>query len=181
MNHEAWLKAHAAGALLLGLALVHGTWAWHRVRGLENRAPSAGTLADGLTRQREALLRRLRGVYLVLAVPGSLLLLGSGAVMIHTGAGWAWALQQPWLLAMLGVTLLEFSEGITLTRQHLDTALAGRPARQDLAPHLDLPLFLAVVWLGLARPQAWSGVALALAAALLAAGLMAWAARRGRF
>ncbi|MCE2659659.1 MAG: hypothetical protein ACOVOG_19920 [Rubrivivax sp.] len=181
MNHDVWLKAHAAGALLLGLALVHGTWAWHRVRRLEAQAHGAAASADTLARQRMALLRRLRSVYLLLAVPGSLLLLGSGTVMIHTGAGWAWALQQPWLLAMLGVTLLEFSEGITITRQHLDTALAGRPARDDLAPHLDLPLFLAVVWLGLAQPRAWSGVALALAVALAAAGLMAWAARRGRF
>lgn len=177
MTHALWLKAHAAGALLLGLGLLHGTWVWHRVRRLEN----AGGLADATAAQRLHLLHRLRTVYLLLAVPGSLLLLGSGTVMIHAGPGWSWALQQPWLVAMLGVTLLEFSEGITITRQHLNRALAGMPSRQDVAQHLDLPLFLAVVWLGVFRPPAWSSVALVMAVALVWGGCMAWAARRGHF
>lgn len=163
------LQAHAAGALLLGLGLLHGSWAWRRVRRLEQLMQATDAPAQAHQHERLATLARLHQVYLLLAVPGSLLLLASGAVLIHAGAGWAWALHQPWLLAMLGVTLLEFSEGITITRSHLSSAMLGRRAGRDWAPHLDLPLFVAVLVLGLWRPEGWVPVLLVLAGALIIA------------
>jgi hypothetical protein len=171
-------------SLLLGLGLLHGTWAWHRVRALEALgalapASTAATAAHTLRQARQATLQRLRRVYLLLAVPGSLLLLGSGVLLVHQGVGWVGALQQPWLLAMLGVTLLEFSEGITITRSHLDSALQGRSAQRDWAPHLDLPLFVAVLVLGLWRPVGWWPVLAVLGVALAAAAASAmWAFRK---
>jgi hypothetical protein len=168
----AWvLKAHAAGALLLGLGLLHGAWAWHRARALEALMgqPAQARGEGPAIGERRALLKRLRTVYLLTVVPGSLTLLASGFWLIHQGSGWAAVWMQPWLVAMLGVTLLEFSEGITLTRQHLDTAIEGRLSRGDFSPHLDLPLYLAVLACGLWRPMSW----LAVGSLLLAAGAVA--------
>ena len=170
MGRQALLHAHGLGAALLGLSLLYGTWAWHQVRGCERAAQDS----------RPA-LRRLRLVYLCTAVPGSLLLLVSGTWLICQHHGWAWAWSQPWLLAMLGITLLEFTEGITVTRAHLARAMAGEPSAGDLAPHLDLPLFAAALWLGVTRPLELWPVLAAVLLALLAAGAMWMAARRGAF
>jgi Predicted integral membrane protein (DUF2269) len=170
MHRQALLQAHWLGALLLGLALVYGTWAWQRVRRHERMAQDPAPP-----------LRRLRAVYLCSAVPGSLLLLASGTLLITTHHGWAWAWTQPWMLAMLGITLLEFTEGITVTRTHIRRALAGAPSKGDLAPHLDLPLYAAALWLGVTRPLGWWPVLGAIALALAAAALMWQGARRGSF
>ena len=178
MSRSLLLQAHAAGALLLGLGLMHGTWAWHRVRRLEVQPLPT---RDATAAERAAVLGRLRQVYLLLAVPGSVLLLLTGATLMAQGLGWRGALQQPWLLAMLGVTLLEFSEGITLTRSHLASAVQGRQVGQDLAPHLDLPLFSAVLLLGLWRPEGWWPVLAVLLLALATAMATAALARAGRF
>ncbi|MBL8329817.1 MAG: hypothetical protein JNJ71_13290 [Rubrivivax sp.] len=170
MSPAALLMAHWLGALLLGAGLAYGTWAWHRVRRLER-----------LAQDTRPTLQRLHRIYLISAVPGSLLLLASGGVLIATRHGWAGTVGQPWLLAMLAVTLLEFTEGITVTRHHLARALAGRSSAGDLAPHLDLPLYAAVLWLGITRPAGWWPVIAALGVALGVA-LMAWrAARLGRY
>jgi hypothetical protein len=170
MTRQALLHAHALGAALLGIGLVYGTWAWHCVRRLERAGQPA-----------QAVLKRLFGVYLFVAVPGSLLLLGSGTWLIASSPGGWRLLGQPWLLAMLGVTLLEFTEGITVTRAHLLRAVRGEPSADELAPHLDLPLFSAVLLLGLWRPAGWLPVIGVLAMALAVALVMWQAARRGRF
>lgn len=179
MTRQTLLHAHALGAALLGLGLIYGTWAWHQVRRLDR------------TRQPvQTVLKRLFHVYLFVAVPGSLLLLGSGTWLIvmnthgpgsHAAQALKLVLGQPWLLAMLGVTLLEFTEGITVTRAHLLRAVRGEPSADELAPHLDLPLFTAVLLLGLWRPAGWLPVIGVLAMALAVALVMWQAARRGRF
>jgi hypothetical protein len=183
LSQQTLINAHCLGAGWLGIGLIYGTWAWHRVRMLQRSRMPTG-----------ALLIRLRRVYLLTAVPGSLLAAVSGGWLWIGVHGLAWGLTKPWLYAMVGVTAIEFIEGALVTRRHLDRALAlnrrtdtainlsgsvEHGSAHDLAPHLDLPLWVSLMLLGILRPGHTAGALLILAAALGCALLLWRRARRG--
>ena len=97
---------------------------------------------------------------------------------------------EPWLVGMWGLFLFEFVEGNTITRLQFRRTL--RRSRQALAQgnltaeardeartllgqmthFLDVPLFLAIVYLGAVRPVSWGHVLTAVGVALGAAAVL---------
>ena len=121
-----------------------------------------------------------------LAVPGAVLVGLSGYFL--TGMLGLGFLEEPWLVGMWGLFLLELVEGNSVTRIQFRrtharsrAALAkGRPLTDDLRDEargllnrtvhfLDLPLFTVIVYCGTVRPGTWSEVGLAIALAILVA------------
>jgi Predicted integral membrane protein (DUF2269) len=166
---------HWLGAALLGLGLAYGNWAWRQMARRADDAPHC----------IHALLR-LRWMYGLMVVPGSLLLLFSGLALVQHHRSWEWLLTQPWVVGMLGVTVVEFIEGLTVTRAHLQRnlslACAGQPlrlaGRGAEAHHFDLPLYAGVLVLGLTRVQSWYVMLTILAAAMLVGAILADRSRR---
>jgi len=173
---------HVAGFILLGgglLAVFVSEW-----RGYGARDPAAFAEAARYT----ALL------YDALALPGALLIGVSGFFLVgQLGLGW---FDPPWLAGMWGLFLFEFIEGNTVTRFQFRRTLRlsrpfaeGTPLTEDrrreartrlgqVAHFLDLPLFSAIVWCGVIRPERWSAVAVAIALAVSAAALLTVAVPR---
>ncbi|MEO5336693.1 MAG: DUF2269 family protein [Magnetospirillum sp. WYHS-4] len=130
--------------------------------------------------------------YDTLALPGALLLAGSGLLLVSLlGVGY---FDQPWLTGMWALFLFEFVEGNTVTRIQFRRSLrlarnlgseltpeVRRRVRQPLgqaAHFLDLPLFGVILFCGAARPDEWWPILAALALALSAGGTMALVASR---
>ncbi len=124
-----------------------------------------------------------------LAVPGALLVGLSGLLLtVELGLGF---FEAPWLVGMWGLFLFEFIEGNTVTRVQFRRTLrrsralraSGRLTGRDrdaartllgqLTHFLDLPLFLAIVYCGVLRPESWGHVLAVIAVALVAAAAMA--------
>ena len=176
--------AHILGAILMGAGLL-GVW-----------------LADLRSRQVQDLslyaecARFVALFYDGLVVPGALLLLASGGILIalyYDGLGF---LDHPWLVGMVGLFLFEFIEGNTLTRLHFirlkrlsvlsekEKCLSNelRETRQKLLPtlahFLDLPMLSLIIALAVIRPESWdmffAGTTTAFA---IASGLTFWITR----
>jgi uncharacterized membrane protein len=126
--------------------------------------------------------------YDALVVPGATLVAISGLVLVlKLGAGF---LSEPWLVGMWGLFLFEFVEGNTVTRaqfrrtlrrsrQALETNRLTVQQRQEartllgrVTHFLDLPLFLAIVYCGVMRPDAWTHVLGAVSVAVVAAAIL---------
>lgn len=153
---------HILGAILMGAGLV-AVW-----------------LADMRSRQLRELptfaeaVRTIAVCYDGLVVPGSLLLLASGAWMIAQYYGGLDFLHVPWLAGMVVLFLAEFIEGNTVTRLyfmrlrrlthqalqvgHFTTELEQE--RGKLVPSfthfLDLPALTLIIALGALKPDSWS-------------------------
>lgn len=129
--------------------------------------------------------------YDALVLPGAALVAVSGFFLVlELGLGF---FSEPWVMGMWGLFLFEFVEGNTLTRIQFQRTLRrsraalaqGGPltdairddARTFLgqaAHFLDIPLFLVIVYCGVARPAGWGDVGLALALALIATAALTW-------
>jgi hypothetical protein len=98
--------------------------------------------------------------------------------------------REPWLVGMWGLFLFEFIEGNTITRVQFQRTLRrsralleeGRLTTQDreeartllgrVTHFLDVPLFLVIVYCGTVRPDRWTSVLAAVAAAVVAAAIL---------
>jgi uncharacterized membrane protein len=120
--------------------------------------------------------------YDALVLPGAILVGLSGFFLVfELGLGF---FTEPWLVAMWGLFLFEFVEGNTITRvqyrrtlrRSLEALQRGELAEEDreeartllgqVTHFLDLPLFLAIVYCGVIRPDGWHHVAAVLGTAL---------------
>jgi|OM-RGC.v1.015503668 uncharacterized membrane protein len=112
-----------------------------------------------------------------LVVPGALVVLISGTILIfHLDLGF---FEEPWLVGMWGLLIIEGFEGNTLTRKHIlhSRRLANQAfeagalseevrsrARGPLSiftHFLDLPIFIVIVYCGVAKPETWTEVVIA--------------------
>jgi len=124
-----------------------------------------------------------------LAVPGALLLLGSGTwLIVSYYGGWSF-LNVPWLAGMVLLFALEFVEGNTITRlyfirlrrlareavsQGRVTPELARPRAEQRASFthfLDIPI-LVIVSLGALRPSDWTQFVIGAIVAVTAASLL---------
>ncbi len=152
---------HILGAILMGAGLVVVWLADMRSRQLRELS----TFAEAV--------RTIAVCYDGLVVPGSLLLLVSGAWMIAQYYGGLNFLQVPWLAGMVALFLAEFIEGNTVTRLYFVRLLrltrqslqVGRfiseleHERGKLVPSfthfLDLPALTLIIALGTLKPDTW--------------------------
>ena len=126
--------------------------------------------------------------YDALVLPGAGLVGISGLLLIfQLGLGF---FGEPWLVGMWGLFLFEFVEGNTITRVQFQRTLRrsrallemGYLTAQDreeartllgrVTHFLDVPLFLVIVYCGTVRPDRWTSVLAAIAAALAAAVIL---------
>jgi hypothetical protein len=153
---------HILGAILMGAGLVAVWLADMRSRQLRELS----TFAEAV--------RTIAVCYDGLVVPGSLLLLVSGAWMIAQYYGGLNFLQIPWLVGMVALFLVEFIEGNTVTRLYFmrlrrltrQSLQVGRftaeleHERGKLVPSfthfLDLPILTLIIALGALKPDTWS-------------------------
>ena len=176
--HSLLRFAHLAGFLLIGAGLIGVFVADMRAR----RATTLDSFAAHVM---------LTGLfYDGLAVPGAILLLGSGGGLIALSYdGWSF-LEEPWLVGMISLFAFEFVEGNTLTRIYfrqlrrltLAAVAAGRitpelaAARRDhlagFAHFLDLPMLMLILSLGVFRPDSWDQFLYGAALAIALAGLL---------
>jgi len=183
VEHAVLRFLHVLGAILLGGGLLGVGVADLRAR----RASTLVVLAEAC--HYEMLF------YYGLVFPGAILAGLSGLLLMRElELGF---FGTPWLTGMWVLFLAEFVEGNSITHWHLrrmrahsSRARALGRATEDLRAQmswgpgtfthfLDLPLFVAIVFLGTVRPGSWDAVAGAFAAALVvAAGLTALMLRR---
>jgi len=174
MSYAVLRFAHFIGLTLMGAGLI-GVF----VTDLRSRQ------LRGLALFAEA-IRNIAVFYDGLVVPGALVLLGSGTVLIVDLYGCDF-LTVPWLAGMVGLFAFEFIEGNTVTRLYFlrlrrlaRAALAqGRvspeleKARREHIPtfthFLDLPILFVIVSFGAMRPENWSTLAISIGAAVLVA------------
>ncbi len=124
-------------------------------------------------------------LYDFVVVPGALMVLVTGPLMIwQAGLGY---FDIPWLTGMWSLFLFEFVEGNTITRvQFRRTLRISRAVAEDaplthaikshartfvsrLAHFLDIPIFSVIVYCGVARPDSWQQVGVAIGIAIAAA------------
>ncbi len=171
---------HILGAILMGAGLVAVWLADMRSRQLRELS----TFAEAV--------RTIAVCYDGLVVPGSLLLLVSGAWMIAQYYGGLAFLQVPWLAGMVALFLAEFIEGNTvtrlyflrlrrLTRQSLQVGhftAELEHERGKLVPSfthfLDLPALTLIIALGALKPDSWSLWWAGVIAALAISGLLTY-------
>lgn len=168
---------HVIGAVFMGAGLI-GVW-----------------LSDLRSRQHRDLIRFSEAVRYIaifydgLVVPGALILLASGTwFTVQYYGGWDF-LEIPWLAGMIGLFLLEFIEGNTITRLYfmklrritqraLDKGVITaelEAERAKLIPsfthYLDLPMLFLIIALGVLKPTTWEvfiyGAIIALAVATI--------------
>ena len=162
MTYDLLKFIHILGAILMGAGLVAVWLADMRSRQLRELS----TFAEAV--------RTIAVCYDGLVVPGSLLLLVSGAWMIAQYYGGLAFLQVPWLAGMVALFLAEFIEGNTvtrlyflrlrrLTRQSLQVGhftAELEHERGKLVPSfthfLDLPALTLIIALGALKPDTWS-------------------------
>jgi uncharacterized membrane protein len=132
--------------------------------------------------------------YDALVLPGAVVVGFSGLLLtVELGLGLFGA---PWLVGMWGLFLFELIEGNTITRRQFQRTLrrsraalqSGQLSREDredartwlgqITHFLDGPIFLAIVYYGAVRPNDWAQVLAALAAALVATGILTMAVPR---
>ena len=153
---------HILGAVLIGGGLI-GVWmADLRSRQLNDLKPFSEAV------------RNIAVFYDGLAVPGALMLAGSGGWMIVKFYG-GWNFWQiPWLAGMVGLFAFEFIEGNTITRLYfmrlrrltrsaLDVGSITselQQARGEVMPtfthFLDLPILFLIMALGTTQPARWT-------------------------
>jgi len=132
--------------------------------------------------------------YDALALPGAVLLAGSGLLLIFE-LDLAF-FDEPWLVAMWGLFLFELIEGNTVTRiqfrrtlkksvQARDQGALTDAVREEartvlgqVAHFLDVPLFSVIVYCGAVRPDSWGHVVTAVALALVVAFVLTVAVPR---
>jgi uncharacterized membrane protein len=126
--------------------------------------------------------------YDALVLPGAALVGVSGPLLVvELGLGW---FSEPWLVGMWGLFLFEFIEGNTITRRQFRRTLrrsravlrTGELTTEDregartwlgqITHFLDVPIFLVIVYCGAIRPDDWAHVLAAIAAAMVAAGIL---------
>ena len=129
--------------------------------------------------------------YGALVLPGAVVVGLSGVLLtVELGLG---LFSAPWLVGMWGLFLFELIEGNTITRRECQRTLRRSGAalrtgqlttadREDartwlgqITHFLDVPIFLAIVYYGAVRPDDWAHVLAALAAALVATGILTMA------
>ncbi|HYD32835.1 MAG TPA: DUF2269 family protein [Azospirillaceae bacterium] len=170
MAYDLLILAHVIGFILIAAGLLGVFLADLRARQVRH-----------LTAFAEA-VRTIAVAYDGLVVPGALLVLASGGVMIGQ-AGYD-VLATPWLLGMVTLFAFEFIEGNTVTRLYFlklrrltrEAQASGGPTPDLIAARgtgfatfthfLDLPLFLVIVSLGKLRPTTWEPFLIGTAAAL---------------
>ncbi len=120
--------------------------------------------------------------------PGSILIIITGiALVLHMDMGF---FESPWLIGMWGLFAFEFIEANLIARPHNRRTL--RCAREALAvgtitPEVraeahdrlgnfmhffDVPITLVMLYCGVARPESWNAIFIAVGIAILAAALM---------
>jgi uncharacterized membrane protein len=173
---------HFLGFILLGgglLAVFVSEWRAYRTDKVELFAEAAFYTAT---------------FYDALVTPGAALMILSGPLLIQQlGLGW---FDHPWLAGMWGLFLFEFIEGNTVTRRQfrrtlrLSRMMAAEEAFSEqrrneartrlgqIAHFLDLPLFTAIIYFGVMRPDEWRQVIVAIAVAILAALSLTFSAPR---
>lgn len=123
-----------------------------------------------------------------LVTPGAVMILISGPLLIdQLGAG---DFAEPWIVGMWGLFVFEFIEGNTITRiQFQRTLRLSKLLPQDqpltkerregvrsflgqFAHFLDIPLFLVIVYCGVARPADWKEVIIAIAGAFVVTAVL---------
>lgn len=175
---------HLLGAILMGGGLVAVWMADLRSRQLVELVPFAEAV------------RNIAVCYDGLVVPGSLMLLSSGAWLIVQSYGGLAFLDMPWLAGMVGLFLLEFIEGNTVTRLyflrirrltrhalsqgHFIPELARERAKTvpSFTHFLDLPILALIVALGALKPDSWTlFLAGAVVAVTIASLLTFWISR----
>jgi hypothetical protein len=129
-----------------------------------------------------------------LVTPGGVMILISGPLLIdRLCVGY---FEAPWIAGMWGLFVFEFIEGNTITRiqfrrtLRLSKLLArNQPLTKErregvrsvlgqFAHFLDIPLFLVIVYCGVARPTDWKDVIIAIASALAVATVLTLAVPR---
>ncbi|WP_404419296.1 DUF2269 family protein [Marinospirillum sp.] len=160
MTHSLLTLLHLIGAVLMTSGLL-GVW----IADVRSRQ------ADDVTTFAEA-AGYIRVFYDGLTLPGALLLLISGGLLIGLYYGSSF-LEHPWLVGMVTLFLFEFIEGNTVTR--LAFMKLNREAKKSLQTgqftpertqlqkrnlpsfthYLDLPLVLVIIMLGVLRPYTW--------------------------
>jgi uncharacterized membrane protein len=175
VTYELLRFAHLVGLMLIGGGLIGVFVCDLRSRRLHDLAAFAEAV------------RGIAVFYDGVVVPGAVLLAGSGAWLIAAfHGGWDF-LEVPWLAGMVGLFLIEFVEGNTVTRVYfmrLRRATREAAGQGRITPELvrargsgvatfthflDLPLLLVIVALGAMRPDDWSVFAVGVAAALAVA------------
>jgi len=135
-------------------------------------------------------IRSIAVFYDGLVVPGALLLLGSGILLIVTVyGGWAF-LGIPWLVGMVALFAFEFVEGNTvtrlyflrlrrLTRMALYQGYVTPELERARAEHiptfthfLDIPILLVIISLGATRPNTWALLVVGTLVALVVAAIL---------
>jgi len=123
--------------------------------------------------------------YDAVVVPGAVVIAASGVLLVlHLEIGF---FSEPWLVGMWGLFVFEFVEGNTLTRVQFRRTLRHAPeatAAGTLTPEirrvsrtpvgiiahfLDLPLVAVMIYCGVARPESWAVVGLAILIAIAVA------------
>jgi len=161
MDYSILKYFHVIGAVLMGAGLI-GVW-----------------LADLRSRQHRDLIRFSESVRYIaifydgVVVPGALILLVSGVWFTVQYYGGLEFIKIPWLAGMIGLFLLEFIEGNTITRLYFmklrritQNALdEGKitaeleTERAKLTPtfthYLDIPILFVIIALGVLKPDKW--------------------------
>ncbi len=178
MSVEALRFLHVVAVIVLGGGLLAVLVAEVRTR----RQSDLGIFAE--------LVKSIRIFYSGLVIPGAVVvgITGVGLVASYYD-GWS-AFAEPWIGGMAALYAFEFVEGNTVTRFYFgrvrrltrDAVAAGRftpeleaaRAQQILTftHFLDVPLFLAMVFLGVARPDSWNTVVWAVVVAVAVAVAM---------
>jgi len=123
-----------------------------------------------------------------LVVPGALVVLISGTILIfYLELGF---FEEPWLVGMWGLLILEGFEGNTLTRKHIlhsrrlanqafesgdltdEVRQRARGPLSTFTHFLDLPIFIVIVYCGVARPETWTAVVIAIVISFVAAAIL---------
>jgi uncharacterized membrane protein len=126
--------------------------------------------------------------YDALVLPGAVIVGLSGVLLIlELELG---LFSEPWLVGMWGLFLFEFIEGNTITRRQFQRTLRrsrvvlqtgelttedreeARTSLGQITHFLDVPIFLVIVYFGAIRPDDWAHVLAAIAAAMVAAGIL---------
>lgn len=178
MTYSILKFVHVLGAILIGGGLI-GVW----LSDLRSRQ------VDGLLQFSEA-VRNLAVFYDGVVVPGAILLLISGSVIIFKYYGGWDFINIPWLTGMVVLFVFEFIEGNTVTRRYFlrlrqvtKEAIESGGFTTELervrvkgiptfTHFLDLPVLFLIITLGVTKPDTWTLFVVGVVVSVIVAGLL---------